>query len=293
MTSPPRAALALALGLGFSACAVPTTTPSSETVTEPPTTVATTSPSTTAAPLLLEAATIPGGLPVDVYGPAQPGDWPVVVLFHGGGWYGGSPATMAPLAAEMARQGFLAYNATYRTSNGGFPESFEDVACAVRFASATASDYTEAIGPPVIIAHSAGAQLASVISLVGDSFSGSCPVAGSALPAGLVGLAGPYDVSRFSLLLASFFGTRYEDDPTPWEAGSPFTHLGENPGLRVLLIHGDADQVVPVEMSRQFATALSDAGYQVDLEILAGAGHAEAHDPELVGDLIERFLAGA
>jgi acetyl esterase/lipase len=230
-------------------------------------------------------------LPVDVYGPPQPGDWPVLVLFHGGGWYGGSPANMAPLAAELARRGFLAFNATYRTSNGGYPESFEDVACAVRFASVNAPAYTQASAPPVIVAHSAGAQLASVISLAGDDFTGSCPLAGSALPTGLVGLAGPYDVRQFTLLLASFFGTRYEVDPTPWEAGNAFTDLGENPDLRVLLVHGDLDDVVPVEMSRQFETALSESGYEVELQILAGAGHAEARDPNFVADSIERFLA--
>ncbi|HKX74566.1 MAG TPA: alpha/beta hydrolase [Acidimicrobiia bacterium] len=256
------------------------------TTTSPPSSVPTTQ---VELPHLLTSTSLAGGLPVDIYGPDSTTDGPVAVLFHGGGWFGGDPSTMAPLASALAEQGMVAVNTTYRTSSGGYPESFEDVACAVRWAATEAGNYTTNPVPPLIVAHSAGAQLASVVALAGDEFTGDCPLQGSALPSAFVGLAGPYDVTKFTLVLASYFGTRFEVDPAPWEAGNAFTYLGGNPDLRVLLIHGEADELVPPEFSRQLAEALTGGGYAVTLEVLPGADHAAVRRPEVVGDLIANF----
>ena len=274
----------------ISAC---TPTLASTTSTVIPTTgasaVATSAPSPS--PYLLESATIGGALPIDIYGPSEQGPWPVVVLFHGGGWFGGDRTAMSPLAESLAESGAVVFNATYRTSNGGYPESFEDVACAVRYAGSRAHEFSDAEGGTSIVGHSAGAQLASVIALAGDAFVGDCAVTGSALPARFVGLAGFYDVSQLNEYLPSFFGTRYEVDSAPWEDGSAFFHLGENPELQVLLVHGTVDEVVPVYFSEQLGEALDAAGYAVEIEILEGVNHTDTHDPDIVGDLITEMIA--
>ncbi|MEX0946063.1 MAG: alpha/beta hydrolase [Acidimicrobiia bacterium] len=279
--------------LVLSAC-TPTvgSTTSVETSTTATTSVPTTT-TTTVAPTsayLLESATIDGVIPIDIYGPDEVGPWPVVVQFHGGGWFGGDRTSMAPLAEALAESGVVVFNATYRTSNGGYPESFEDVACAIRYAASRASDFTESSAGTTIVAHSAGAQLASVIALAGDHFEGDCPLQGSALPTRFVGLAGPYDVTQLTQVLPSFFGTRYEVDPAPWEDGSAFFHLGQNPELRVLLIHGTADDFVPVEFSKDFGRALQDEGYSVRVEILDGVNHFDVHQPDVVASLIANLI---
>ena len=279
-------------GLILTACAS-TVDPTTSVVTSTTVTISVAPGAATAptSPYLLESATIEGGLPIDIYGPAEPGPWPVVVLFHGGGWFGGDRTAMSPLAESLAESGAVVFNATYRTSNGGYPESFEDVACAVRYAGSRAHEFSDSEGGTSIIGHSAGAQLASVIALAGDAFAGDCAVSGSALPARFVGLAGLYDVSQLSQYLPSFFGTRYEVDSAPWQDGSAFFHLGENPDLRVLLVHGTVDEVVPVYFSEQFGVALEAAGYAVEIEILDGVTHTDTHDPDVVGDLITVMIA--
>ena len=119
-----------------------------------------TAPTTTTVPENTIGLDLVGGLPVEVFGPPEVGDYPVVVMFHGGGWFGGSPASMEPLADYLASNGIVVFNSTYRTSAGGYPESFDDVACDIRFALSKAPEYTTSTGPLTVVAHSAGAHIA-------------------------------------------------------------------------------------------------------------------------------------
>ena len=144
-------------------------------------------------------------LPVEIYGPREPGDFPVVVMLHGGGWFGGSPASMEPLASSLASAGIVVFNSTYRTSVGGYPESFDDVACDIRFALSKAPDYTTSTRPLTVVAHSAGAHIGSVVSLAGNLFGQDCDVGAEVVVDRFVGLAGPYDPTLYSAVLTGYF----------------------------------------------------------------------------------------
>ena len=230
-------------------------------------------------------------LPVTVFGPESVGSYPVVVLFHGGGWFGGAPTSTAPLAEFLASKGIVVFNATYRTQTGGYPESFDDVACALRYARANADNYTTADGPVVLAGHSAGAHLASVVALAGDEFGSDCPAEETATADRFIGLAGPYDPTLYRQVLPAFFGTRFENDPAPWEAGSAYSYLGANSGLEMLLMHGDADELVPISSTRLFADVLAEAGYDVEMALVKGAHHQDLRDPNVVGDAFLRFVS--
>ncbi len=230
------------------------------------------------------------GLPIEIYGPEEVGDYPVVVTLHGGGWFGGSPASMEPLADSLASAGIVVFNSTYRTSAGGYPESFDDVACDIRFALSKAPEYTTSTGPLTVVAHSAGAHIGSVVSLAGDLFGQDCDVGGGVVVDRFVGLAGPYDPTLYSAVLTGYFGTRLEEDSAPWEAGSPYSYLDDNPGLRMLLIHGTDDDLVPIRSSELLAEGAEEAGLDVILEELPGATHMDAKNPTLVSDLIVEFI---
>lgn len=267
----------------------PTTNPAAITSSTPGTRG--TEPTTTTTEAETRIGTdLVGGLPIEVYGPSDVGEYPVVVMLHGGGWFGGSPASMGPLADHLASRDIVVFNSTYRTSAGGYPESFDDVACDIRFALSKAPAYTTSTGPVTVVAHSAGAHIASVVSLAGDLFGRDCPVGDGVQVGRFVGLAGPYDPTLYSAVLASYFGTRFEDDPTPWAAGSAYSYLTENPDLRMLLIHGDDDDLVPIRSSEVFFESASEAGYDVTFEELSGASHMDARDPGLVGDRIVEFV---
>lgn len=244
----------------------------------------TTTTVTSAAP-----STAPSAPAASVFSPATIGAYPVVVLFHGGGWFGGSPISTAGLAEFLADHGVVVFNATYRTGNGGgYPASFDDVACAVRAARVDAEALTTTPDDLTIMGHSAGAHLGSVVALANDVFGRDC--GGAVAVTRFVGLSGVYDPTLYSQLLATFFHTRYETDPTPWEAGSPYTYIESATHLQVLLLHGADDQLVPVGSSELFAAALTEAGHTVTLEVLPGGDHQSTRQPEPAGPLILDWL---
>jgi acetyl esterase/lipase len=239
--------------------------------------------------LITEDVPFTTDLSLDVFTPAIPGDYPVVVLFHGGGWVGGHPDDIAPLAAALAAAGTVVFNAPYRLAlrGGGYPMTFEDAACAVRFARHHAPQFGGDPGSVTVVGHSAGAHIGAVTALAADSFIGDCSVeTGSALPDALVGVAGPYDTDILDPLLLIFYGTERSEDPTPWIDGNPYTHLGANPDLKVRLVQGSLDLLVPAGFAVMFDQALDEAGYDVELTMIEDGNHRTVVDPEADGDQV-------
>lgn len=234
-----------------------------------------------------------GELEMEISGPGDQGAWPVVVLVHGGGWVGGDHSMMEDLAAHLSSNGVLVFNGDYRTlaRGGRHPDTFEDVACMVATARAVAPAYTDLAAEVTLIGYSAGAHLGAVVALSDNRFADDCPVEADSTPSGFVGLAGPYDSNLFGYL-APFFGTRFDEDPRPWEEGNPYTYVGGNPELETLIVHGTADELVFESFSESFATQLDTAGHGVEFVSLEGADHRSMTDPAVVGDLILEFVQG-
>lgn len=221
-------------------------------------------------------------LEMDVLSPTTSGPLPVVIVFHGGGWVGGYPGDITPLATEIAAAGAVVFNAPYRLAlrGGGYPMTFEDASCAVRFARQHAPQFGGDPESITVVGYSAGAHIGAVTALAGDSFVGDCTVeSGSALPDSFVGVAGPYDSDLLDPFMRIFFGTDRVEDPAPWENGNPHTHIGANPDLIVRLIHGRLDLLAPAGFAVGFHSALQDAGYDVALTIIDDGDHRSVVDP--------------
>ncbi len=62
----------------------------------------------------------------------------------------------------------------------------------------------------------------------------------------------------------------------------PLQSISKIPPRPVLLVHGDADDLVPVSDARALADA---AGGEVELRIVGGAGHGLRHDPRVTAVL--------
>jgi len=70
---------------------------------------------------------------------------------------------------------------------------------------------------------------------------------------------------------AEFMGGHAADVPDRYADASPIERLPS--GVPVLLVHGDADERVPVELSRSYAVAARAADDEVELVLRAGDDH--------------------
>src|SRR3970040_1814034 len=87
------------------------------------------------------------------------------------------------------------------------------------------------------------------------------------------------------------FGVSPETDPALWESGNPVLRAGLRPEVPVLLIHGDADDLVPTSFTIEFARALEVVGHRVTVQMCPGADHHEIYSAETSGDLITDWIA--
>jgi len=221
------------------------------------------------------------GRGAEVYLPRAAGTATVVVLVPGGAWRRSNRKGLTPLARSLAADGLVAVNASYRASSQGgrFPGMVADVVCAIDYAVYRARRAGIAPSRVVVLGHSAGAHLAALAALAPDRFRDGCPYPPARADT-LVGLAGAYDVAKLPALAGALFGVPPAKAPARWRAGNPLTWVsasdtGRRPDLRVLLVHGTADTVVPPAQTTGFAAALEGAGIPVDVRLLAGLSHGQ------------------
>ena len=214
---------------------------------------------------------------------------PVVVMIPGGGWATADPTGLEPLAAELAAQGVVAMPVVIRAAADGVvhPVPVEDVLCALADGAATAT--AAGIQPTslVLLGHSSGAHLSAVATLAPDQYAPKCedPLVA---PDALVGLAGPYDIRNFSDAAANLFAP--DADDATWDAANPVLLAARRPEVPVLLLHGDADPVVPAQFSQDFAAALRTGGHQVTLSILPGVNHGEVYSASVAAAPVVQWL---
>lgn len=193
-----------------------------------------------------------------------------IVLLHGGFWRARWDRTlMTPLAVDLARRGYAAWNVEFRRvgeAGGGWPGTVDDVRRAVD--AVVANDDLRA-RPIVLLGHSAGGHLALVAA------------AGSSDVAAVFALASICDLEQARGLDPSavdeFLGGPPEQLTERLRAASPRSLVPL--GVRQVLVHGEADDIVPPAMSARYADAAREAGDEVELVLLPGVDHFDVIDP--------------
>jgi acetyl esterase/lipase len=215
----------------------------------------------------------------------------VVLMVPGGAWETADRSGLSPLAGFLAKVGVVVVNARVRAASDGvvYPVPVEDVLCALAFGVDRAERSGIRVGQLFVFGHSSGAALAALGSLQPERYSPSC-LDSLRTPDGLIGLSGLYDVDLVSDLARSLFGAARDEASAVWDEGNPIAQAHRRPELPVLLLHGDADELVPLSFTTRFAGALEAGGHQVTLKVLSGADHHSIYSPEFAGDLLLEWV---
>lgn len=197
---------------------------------------------------------------------------PVVVLIHGGYWratYG--KIVMKPLAADLVRRGFAAWNIEYRRigrhQGGGYPMTFDDVSDAIG-KLAELDDPRLDLGDVSLIGHSAGGHLALWIASNGKSPIDFRRVIAQAPITNLVATG----QAAYALM-----GCQPREEPERWASCDPMQMLPL--GSRLLLVHGADDATIPVQRTQAYRDAARAAGDDVTLIEPQPGGHRSHIDP--------------
>jgi acetyl esterase/lipase len=238
-------------------------------------------------------------LVMDVYHPVKPNGYGAIFI-AGSAWgapmdYGASPLKDDPgqvpaFALPLVAAGYTIFDIDHRaTPRFHFPAQIEDAERAVRFVRYHARQF--GINPARIgaVGYSSGAHLASLLGLMTGAGNASDrdPVQRESARVQCVIAGGtPADLEHVGnnpaalAMLSGFLGQPVPADPAPasavfkqLEAASPI-HWVKPGAPPFLLIHGDADELVPIEAAQEFQKALQNAHVPVKLITIKGGTHA-------------------
>jgi acetyl esterase/lipase len=241
-------------------------------------------------------------LALDIFHPRAPGPWPVVVALPGGPAAPGTRSYLADFAQLVAGQGAVVFVADYRESpqwGGGSPITYEDIACAIRFARAHAAEYGGDGTHVSLVAHSLGPFFATIEALSPEDFEPApedcLTAAGSTKPDAFIGIAGIYSQEGIApAFLESFFGGSKDNAPSAWTAGDPYAVIaaGDVRRIPIRLIHGQFDGNVLPQSSQDFEMALEAAGLDSQLSLIPGADHGSVlQHRDTIRIVLETILA--
>jgi acetyl esterase/lipase len=215
---------------------------------------------------------------------------PLVVVVHGGFWKAEWDREHAgPQSAGLAATGQVVATVEYRRVGvgGGWPGTLDDVALltdTVPALVAAALPGRVDAARTVLVGHSAGGHLVTWAASRHRLPPSSPWHRAEPQPVGVVSLAGVLDLALAAALglgggaTRALLGGEPDECPERYAAADPARLLPT--GVPTVLVHGDRDEAVPLEVSRSYAAAAAAAGQQVALHELARTDHMALVDPQ-------------
>lgn len=221
--------------------------------------------------------------------------YPVAVFVHGGFWKNHWYADLSlAMADDLAYHGFACWIMEYRRvkdQGGGFPGTLEDVAGALHLLSAAHEESSSSMGKKildldrvVLIGHSAGGQLALIVSQVQKW---RLPVSSlvKIKPCAVVCQAGVTELvqaahdklSDEGTAVQNFMGGQPEDLVEHYSIANPLSYFPYS--CQLLMVHGAKDTDVPPKYSNIFKEVAERHGHKVELCMLEDADHYAVINP--------------
>ena len=207
--------------------------------------------------------------------PKSKGSHPVVMNVHGGYWRNKYDLAHAGhLCAALTAKGMATWNIEYRRvgdEGGGWPGTFADIRNGYRFILQLPKHYGLDPERVVVMGHSAGGQLA--LCLAGHDPSVRAVVS----LAGVIDLERAFELHLSNNAVVEFLGGSPDEVPEHYAEADPVRLTISQ--AKQWIIHGEADDLVPVGFSRTYYEKKKKQGENVHLLEVEKAGHFEMIDP--------------
>lgn len=228
---------------------------------------------------------------LDVYVANSSKPLPAMVYIHGGGWSGGSKTRIPQWLAEAVSQGWLSVvSVEYRfTDVAPHPAQVNDCMRAIQFVRQNATAWNIDPSRIGVTGGSAGGHLSLWVALHDDVAKphSSDPVErNSSRVSCAVSFAGPTDWSLLETLEHKHPAYR---QLLGYKPGTPAAEMDAKAKLDVsplsfvssddppvMQVHGDQDDIVPVQHARSMKKQLESVGVGTELVIIEGANHGVA-----------------
>lgn len=251
-------------------------------------------------------------LTLDVIQPESPNGAGILYIVSGGWFSGGVPST-PPSYAEFLKRGYTVFSVRH----GSQPkftilEILQDIHRAVRYVRHHAAKWQVAPEKLGISGGSAGCHLSLMIGVQGGPGNPEAPDPVDRESSAVQAVAGFYPPTDFlnygqpgvnavgvGILerLKPAFGPESDTEEGRFHLGraiSPFYHLSEKLPP-TLLIHGDRDELVPLQQSEIFVAKAKELGATAELIVKPGVAHgwpSLIQDYASLADWFDRHLRG-
>jgi len=225
----------------------------------------------------------PKGIPLHFDFVRPPGEetCPLVVACHGGGWISGCKEDMRDVARLLAHAGYAVASPQYRLAPlHPYPAAIEDVQAFVRYVRSHAVELGVHPERVASLGISAGGHLAAMLGVTNppapegeprelrsqvNAVVAICPITDIAHPRELQ--------NEISVgFVEQFMGGPFLGNEQRYREASPLHHVTpDDPPF--LIVHGEADEIVPVVQSDELASKLEHNGVSVKYIRLPGEGH--------------------
>ena len=214
-------------------------------------------------------------LTFDVLRPVN-GDGAGVMFMVSGGWFSrwAPPERMAQRFTNLLNEGFTVFAVRHGSAPlFKVPEAVSDVRRATRFIHMNASDYGIDPARLGVTGGSAGGHLSLVLGTTGDDGDPDAqdPVLRhSSQIAAVVAYFPPVDLTQITGPNDRFPALDFEAEKA--EPISPIYYVSPDDPPS-LMIHGDADELVPLSNSERILAAFQEKGVETNLIVIEGAPH--------------------
>jgi len=233
--------------------------------------------------------------------------YPLILFVQGSGWTFPNINYEIPQLSWYARHGYVVATVTHRNCYDGFPfpAFLQDVKCAIRYMRAHADDWRIDPERVTVFGTSSGGNTALLVGLTGDDprYKTEEYADQSDAVSAVVECFGPTDMFDLNDYHTGGTGTmdlvyKLLGDPETEEAQalaremSPLFLVKDGVSYPpVMILHGDADRVVPYESQGvRMAERLDEAGADVTLIRVEGADHEGDFWSDELHDIVLEFI---